>query len=492
MRWQSARAGILQVTALAAVLSLGGIHEASRQTCLTNIANGDFWWHLRVGLGILQTQAVPHFGLYSQASPLPWMASSWLYDVVIAIGYRMMGLRIVLLTAILFRFALAFVVFVLAGGFRGRFWIAIVLSLLAQYILGNLQPLPLCYSILALSIELALLTECHTACSVKPLYWLPCLFLLWANVDVEFVCGVIALMLFAASCCINAWVLHPNVSAGARTETLSLKRVGVLTVMSLAATVVTPYGWSPYATFFSQVTSAANSYLPNYQSLRFRTPQDYVLLLLIMTAFLALGMRRSRDPFQIGLLVFMTMIGFRAQRDLWLPTLAAIATLANAIPQSNWPTVRASAWRGATSAGVALTVLLLAMKSFGPSDNEAALARMDKRFPVAAADYIRERHLPQPLFNSYQWGGFLIWYLPEYPVAVDARSDLYGADFDIQYAKVMNADAHYSTFAPLNQARTILLEKDSLMGEALSNVAGFTVAYSDDVAVVLLRQEQQQ
>ena len=164
---------ILQAAVLTAVLSVGAMHEAVRQTCLTSVANGDYWWHLRVGLGILDTHTLPHTGLYSQASAIPWTASSWLYDIAVAVGYRMMGLRIVLLTAILFKFALALVVFVLAGGLRGRFWTAIVLSLAAQYVLGNVQPLPLYCSILTMSVELALLLECRRTGSVKPLYWLP-------------------------------------------------------------------------------------------------------------------------------------------------------------------------------------------------------------------------------------------------------------------------------------------------------------------------------
>jgi hypothetical protein len=214
--------------------------------------------------------------------------------------------------------------------------------------------------------------------------------------------------------------------------------------------------------------------------------------LLVMSAFLALGIRRSRDPFQIGLLVFVTVLSFRAQEDIWLATLVAVAIVSNAVSENDSSQTRTSAWRCATAAMVGLVVLLVAMVSHGLRGDQAILARISTGFPVAAADYIREQHLPQPLFNSYRWGGFLAWYLPEYPVAVDGRSDLYGADFNIQYAKVMNAETHYSAFSPFDQARTILLEKDSLMGEALPAVAGFTVAYADDVAVVLLRPEQQQ
>ncbi len=76
-------------------------------------------------------------------------------------------------------------------------------------------------------------------------------------------------------------------------------------------------------------------------------------------------------------------------------------------------------------------------------------------------------------------------------MAIDGRTDLYGDDFNIQYAKVMNAEAHYSTFPPLAQAGTLLLEKKSLMGSALPHVAGFNQVYADDVAVVLVREQPQ-
>lgn len=492
MRRQLTSAGILQVAALTAVLSLAGIHEALHQSCLTNISNGDFWMHLRVGIGILQTHGVPHSGLYSQASTLPWMASSWLYDLVIAIGCRMMGLRIVLLVTLLFKFSLALIVFLLAGGLRGRFWSAMILSTVAQYILGYLQPLPLYCSILVMAIELTLLMAYQGSGRIKPLYWLPCLFLVWANLDVQFVYGIAALLLFAGTCIVGTRGGRGGPLWAGRVPTPALKQVGAITGASFAATIITPYGWNPYVTFFSQATSAANSYFPDYQSLRFRAPQDYVLLLLVMSAFLALGIRRSRDPFQIGLLVFVTVLSFRAQEDIWLATLVAVAIVSNAVSENDSSQTRTSAWRCATAAMVGLVVLLVAMVSHGLRGDQAILARISTGFPVAAADYIREQHLPQPLFNSYRWGGFLAWYLPEYPVAVDGRSDLYGADFNIQYAKVMNAETHYSAFSPFDQARTILLEKDSLMGEALPAVAGFTVAYADDVAVVLLRPEQQQ
>lgn len=484
---------MLQLVALIVLLASAGFHESIRQGSLNSISNGDFWWHLRTGLGILENHAVPRSAVYSQSASLPWMASSWLYDVLVALGFKLLDLRTPAILAIVFKFALALLTFLLVGGLRGRFWTAIALSASTQYILGAMPPLPLYCSVLAFAVELILLMGCRAPGNIRRLYWLTPLFLVWANVDVQFVLGIVLLLLFVAACAIEQW--GASIDWLERSSSLSLSTLAALTAASLVATVITPCGWNLYGLFFARATSAANVYFPGFQSLRFRSPQDYLLLLLVMAAFLALGIRRSRDPFPIALLVLCTLAAFHAQRDAWLATLAAVAIIGNAVPQTDLQSghhdARISASQALSAAALALVLLAIATAIHLPYGRQAVLAEIGEGYPVGAADYIRLHQLPQPLFNSFPWGGFLTWYLPEYPVAIDGRTDLYGDDFNIQYAKVMNADAHYSTFPPLAQAGTILLEKKSLMGMSLPNVAGFNQVYADDVAVVLVREQPQ-
>ena len=340
-----------------------------------------------------------------------------------------------------------------------------------------------------------LLMECRATGNVRRLYWLPLLFLLWANIDVQFVIGIFVFLLFVVVTLIERWGTHAGIAWLECPVLPSPKAVQAMFGASLVATVITPYGASGYHVFFEQVTSAANEYFPGFQSLRFRSSQDYLLLMLTMAAFLALGMRRSRDLFQIALLLLGTIAAFHAQRDGWLLTLAAVAVVGNAVSKSSLrkggEDARVPARQFLSAAGLALVLLAIATAIHLPHGRQAMLAEIGEGYPVAAADYIRQHQLPQPLFNSFPWGGFLTWYLPEYPVAIDGRTDLYGDDFNIQYAKVMNAEAHYSTFPPLAQAGTLLLEKKSLMGSALPHVAGFNQVYADDVAVVLVREQPQ-
>ena len=484
-----------RVIVLVLLFAVLPVTEAAHQPSLSNLANGDFWWHLRTGIGILESHALPHTGLYSQSSAMPWTATSWLYDMAVAIGFRVLDLRVIPLAAMACKLALAVVAFLLAGGLRGRFWSAVLLSAVAQFILNGLPPLPMYGSALLFAIELLLLMQSRREASVRPLYWLAPLFLLWANVDVQFVIGAIALLMFALTAVLERWGTRSGIAWLESPANPPLPKLGAAIAAALLATVLTPYGAGGYRVFVAQVTSAANTYFPDFQALRFRSPQDYLLLLLVGAAFLALGLRRSRDPFQIALLLLCTFASFYAHRYAWLAVIAAVAILGNApLEPASQPTSESATLaksRLLLAAGVAIALLAAAAVIHLSGNRARLLAKVGKAYPVVAADYIREHHLPQPLFNSFPWGGFLTWYLPEYPVAIDGRTDLYGDDFNIQYANVMNAGAHFSTLPALDQAGTLLLEKNSLMGTALATVPGFKVAYSDNVAVVLLREPSQ-
>lgn len=233
----------------------------------------------------------------------------------------------------------------------------------------------------------------------------------------------------------------------------------------------------------------------------FRRPQHFVLLLLVMAAFLALGRRRSRDLFKFGVLGVFAMLAFRVQRDVWCVVLPAIAVIAGAVADGEdeaeagtpAPTPKNSPrwkWEKPLVAVLVLAAFLAAIIRV-PNSN-ALMSQVSQTFPVKACDFIRANQLPGPLFNAYSWGGFLIWYLPEYPVAMDGRLNLYGDEISERYFKVTEGTERLETEPSFVGAHTILLEPNSGLLKALTTLpvlrAQFRVAYQDDVAVVLVRQ----
>jgi len=479
----------LRIPAMVLLFVSAALIEVFRLWSLSALTNADVWWHLSSGLWILRHRAFPHNGLFSQSSSLPWIASSWGYDLLLAVAYKLVGLRAIPLLLIFFRAGLAVVTFLLAGGLRGKFWLAVGLSAVAQYILSAMPPGPGYLSTLLFGIELLLLLEARRTGSYRPFLWLPLLLLLWANLHVQFVYGVLLLLLFVGTVACERWLRVPS------ERPLDLGTVLKIAGISLVATVLTPYFYRPYGVFFATTFSSANQYLPEFRALGFRQPQDYVLLLLAMSAFLTLGLRRSRDMFQIGLLFGSLAVSFYAQRDIWLVALASLAVIGEAVAEartsvvtsaSEKPSLPREVWIAACAA-VAILIVVAFVRL--PRTREALVAKAGASYPVAACNYIREHRLAQPLFNAYEWGGFLTWYLPEYPVAIDGRTDLYGGDTVAEYSKVMNADVPYTEYPAVAGAQTILLPKNTIMAAGLSSVPIFKVAYSDDVAIVLTRRD---
>jgi len=472
----------IPIIAMFLLFTSAAVLEAKNLTALAALSNSDVWFHLRTGLWILQNHAVPHTGLFSQSPDAPWIAASWLYDLKLAIWYNLLGLRSIPMFLMFFRAALAVLTFLLAGG-RGNFWPAVAVSAVAQYILAAVPPTPAYVSVLLFGLELLLLLASRRSARLRTLFWLPPLFLVWANLDIHFVYGLALLLLFLVSLGLEKFVplgaAHPEQST----------KLAAIAALSFLATLITPYFYRPYAVFFSTVFSPANSVLPDYHAPGFRQPQDYILLLFAMSAFLALGLRRSRDPFLIALLAISAGLSFHSQRDVWLVTLAAVAVIGEAIPipAATEPAASTPLRHLLIAAALAVVVLALAVVLRLPQRPQALLAKVGQSYPVAACNYIREHHLPQPLFNAFEWGGFLAWYLPDYPVAIDGRTDLYGDDFILQYSQMMSANLRYTDFPAIANARTILLPHSAVMAQALSRVSAFTVAYSDGVTTVLTR-----
>lgn len=485
----------LRVVAMLVLYTVAAMVEAFHLSALTSLANSDVWWHLQTGLWILHHHALPHSRLFSQSSALPWSDSTWGYDILVALAYRLLGLRAIPVLLMLCRVALAVLTFLLARGARGSFISAILLSAVAQYVLADRQALPLYFSILAFGVELLILMETHRSGAARNLFWLPPLFLMWANVHSGFIYGLFLLGLLLAATIVGRWAQNSGIAALNGRIALPVFTVAAVTCASMLATLITPYGYRPYLVAFASFGGMADKYFVDLHSIGFRRPQDYVLLLLTTAAFFALGRRRSLDIFKLALLVGAATLSFHRQRDCWLVVLTSIAIIAEAI-SGEQPTMRHQqsydyAWKrtGLVTAGLILATVTITASVAIPRNYGALLKVIGRTYPVAAANYIRDKHLPQPIFNNYEWGGFLAWYLPEYPASNDGRTDLFGDDAYLRYFKVMNAELPPTDEPTLANARALLLPRHSLMGEAFRTLPQFRLAYEDDVAVVLLKPE---
>jgi hypothetical protein len=121
--------------------------------------------------------------------------------------------------------------------------------------------------------------------------------------------------------------------------------------------------------------------------------------------------------------------------------------------------------------------------------NEEAKADI---LPVQAVQFLRAQQPAGPLFNSYNWGGYLIWELPEYPVFVDGRTDLYDDQFLTEYLSIVFAQEGWDEKLDRDGINLVLIEPQSMLGRMLEeralNNGGWKQLYRDEMAAVFMRE----
>ena len=78
--------------------------------------------------------------------------------------------------------------------------------------------------------------------------------------------------------------------------------------------------------------------------------------------------------------------------------------------------------------------------------------------------------------------------MPDYPVAIDGRNDLYGEELDKLLYASQNSDSGYLTDLFLNEAGVVLLAADMPLAQALTADPRFQLVYQDSLAVVFARR----
>lgn len=450
----------------------------------------DLWWHLAAGDWIVQHHAVPHTGILSRtAADRPWMAYSWAYEVLLSRSYAWLGFVGIGLFGTAMTIAVAAALFWMIRRLSGRFWIAWILSIAVYFaFLFNIMPRPVFVSMLLFAILVTLLLEANRTGGIQLLYWLPLIFVVWANVHVQFIYGLFAVALFAGVNLLQ-WIidrLRLRVDSLAP-PTLQVHKIFLVFTACVIATCIGPYTFHVYSVVFGYASSKVIfSMLGEMLALSFGGPSHFVELLLAAASFFAIGWQKEIDPFKFVLMVAASILGFRMTRDAWFLCISAAAIIADCTRSAdeNDAPLRIREFAGVAVAVVLLLVLVARNTDFDSRGLDRAIS---EQFPVDAVDFVRQHPVGGPLYNSFDWGGFLIFYMPDFPVAIDGRTDLYGDALDAQFYAVEGADPSYASDPYLNESGVVILKNKVPLAKLLPTDRRFRVVYHDDLATVFAR-----
>jgi hypothetical protein len=112
-------------------------------------------------------------------------------------------------------------------------------------------------------------------------------------------------------------------------------------------------------------------------------------------------------------------------------------------------------------------------------------------FPKVAVDWVLKNKPQGNLFNTYGWGGYLIWRLyPEYHVYIDGRADVYGDKFIFDFMSIYHADPGWEDKLDNQTVETILIEPHAPLTNALRASTHWKIVFEDQASVVFVRNKR--
>lgn len=458
--------------------------------------DNDTWWHLGAGQWMVEHRSILQVDPFSYTrGGEAWQYPGWLAEVPMYLIYKAYGPGgLNLWTAFMVTLAFVFVWQTLSGGPFLRAFV-IILAAAVSGVYWAARPYLVTFVISAVFLWVL---EDYRWGRAKRLWLLPVLMILWANSHGGFITGFLLWGAYTAGL-LGARVWRKIQSAGGG-ESPSLRPLLITGLVMVLAVSLNPSGPVMLAYPFKTVSiGALQDYIAEWQPPDFHSLQVQPFAWLLLLTFGAVGASRRRLSLVDFLLIAgFAYMGFLAGRNIALfalaapmvltrhaaPALDALARTVGFHPSPPRPVRRSqSILNLVLLAVVALAVLAKASLVLPRAVNEKHFA---EAFPASAVASIRAASPPGRLFNSYNWGGYLLWALPEYPVFIDGRTDLYNDEIISQWLQVVRAEPGWQDVLDRWDVRLVLLEPEMKVIDALRG-EGWQTLYQDKSAVVLFK-----
>ena len=323
------------------------------------------------------------------------------------------------------------------------------------------------------------------------LLMLPVVMLLWANLHRGYILGTVIILVALGA---ELWRIACKCRA---MDPRIFWRYGLAGGLAILASLINPMTYHAYLTDLHELGTSVyrgvDEFLPlwDYAALYQQPLLFFVPAGLIAMLAAALLVRRHRTHgAEIVNFIGFSAVGFTGFRFMILGVLMALATAlphANAILQPFLLRARSVLLIATLGGAIAIGTLGWQRSALRTGPLETAY------LPQAAAEFIRTQHPPAPLFNPYEYGGYLEWSLgSSYQLFYDQRSmdnsvyAQYEAAGDGRYLEPftrygVRTVVFYLSAPVLNTIPTLVL--------ALLNDPQWDIVFLDSLSMVLVQHD---
>lgn len=448
--------------------------------------DADLWWHLRAGQAMWQERTILLADRFSYTVPgIRWFNAFWVSEILLFLLYELGGYfalaGFVSLTA-----AVTFVhLFERLPGNQIINGLVIMLSALTAAPIWGPRPQIISF------LMVALLDRWLEQDKNLPYWMLVPFFALWANLHGGWIWGFLLLSAQIVGSLMNALQQETR-----ENRTQYLKRTGSLmlwSALSVPAVGVNPNGIEIWKLPFQQVNVSMQiqEWLsPDFHRLDFH-PLLWMVFALLGTASFARGVNSWSRLLKVIGFAYLTFV---AQRNIALFAIVAAPLLSEWLNATLQIVTRKHPVGSPKDLPKRLTIplntsiiILLAAFAIGRLYTLTLPPAVKANYPAGAINWLKTNRPEGRLFNSYNWGGYILWNLPDYPVFIDGRADMYGSNLIAQWQDVANGRENALEILDSWDVNTILMEPGWPILAVLEK-EGWTIAYQDELSLVLLRK----
>ncbi len=441
----------------------------------------DTWWHIRSGEYMVENKEIPRTDPFSYTRyGQDWIDHSWGAQLVIYGAYDLFGgstqpgdsgnIGLALYVAVLATLGMAFVYLMCDGNVYLRAFVVVLGATTAAVFWS---PRPQMFSFMLGALVLYLL-HLYKRERLDRLWLIPPVMLIWANLHGGFAVGFI--FMFGS---IAGEVLG-NLFNGDDPEVVAwgrLRNMVIVALVSIPMIAINPNGIQMLAYPFRTVgIGALQDFIQEWASPNFHQANAWPFMLLLLGVLAAAGLSSRRiDWTDLTLVCGTAFLALTAGRNIAVFAIAATPVLSHHLnvwlADRGWQ-MRLRRRMSKTMLIVNWTLLLLIMlaglvKMAAALNEKTVREAQEERFPVELAQFLNETPPPGPMFNSYNWGGYLMFAAPHVPVYVDGRTDLYDDAFLRQYLEIVFIREGWREALDEQQVGFVAIEANSVLAEML-------------------------
>jgi hypothetical protein len=463
----------------------------------------DLWGHLSYGKLIAETQHLPATEpLLPLSEGIPFVDTAWLSQ---RLGYAVMtrwGVAgIQFLHAISITCCLSLLTW---NCFRRTRSVGFTIAGMAGFLVLNWFQFQIVRPQMAGIVCFCVLATCLSLPRWRAGFWflIPALIALWANLHGSFLLGLALLGCAVVGRGIDVW--RKTGSLRQVRHDPRWRRLFLVTELSAVAALINPYGLGLYAEVLTFSAHPNLQSLLEWDPLNIRSTQGMIAGAcgVVLIVAYRLSPRRVSAGEALALVGLGGATLWSARFLVWWGPLAlAAATVHGAAAwrrfhpsQPAEPAVRSGRW---TAISCGLAWIFFAWTPFGVSLMHGKTFELRKNVsrdtPVDATAWLKEHPPVGQIFNTYEWGDYLLWAGPEkLKVFVNSHVHLIPQEVWRDYLTVINLGTNWDEMFDRYGIDTIVVDhasREPLIAK-LKEDPRWKRSYEDQLAVIFTRQQK--